>query len=313
MNASRFVIPETAREFGKIAEEVLSKGSAGRETVNLRRDGTPVQVDVSITLIEIGGQKRALVITRDITERKRLEAERAAAAKARIEELEKIDQMKDEFLEMTSHELKTPLTSMSSFVQLFLNGNLGKVTRRQQEGLESISEDTARLRSSIENIMQISKLESGMMKLSLENLNLGELIQNVVDGLKQLASNKRIKITQKINKLPTVRADRMLLGNVILNLVDNAIKFTPLNGEVSIGVKVKNDHVVVSVKDTGIGIPQEDMPKLFTKFFQVNHSVPGAGLGLSICKAIVEAHGGKIWVESQAGKGSTFSFTLPMK
>jgi signal transduction histidine kinase len=161
--------------------------------------------------------------------------------------------------------------------------------------------------------MQISKLESGMMKPSLENLNLGELIQNVVDGVKQLASNKRIKITQKINKLPTVRADRMLLGNVILNLVDNAIKFTPLNGEVSIGVKVKNDHVVVSVKDTGIGISQEDMPKLFVKFFQVDHSVPGAGLGLSICKAIVEAHGGKIWVESQAGKGSTFSFTLPMK
>lgn len=312
-NASQFVIPETAHRFNKIAEEILSKGSLEVETVNLRRDGTPVPVEVSIILMEIGGQKRVLVVTRDITERKRLEEERAAAAKARIEELEKIDQMKDEFLEMTSHELKTPLTSMSSFVQLFLDGKLGKVTRRQEEGLESISEDTARLRSSIENIMQISKLESGMMKLSLENLNLGELIQNVVDGLKQLAANKRIKITQKITKLPAVRGDKMLLGNVILNLVDNAIKFTPPNGEVSVGAKVKDDHVVVSVKDTGIGISREDVPQLFDKFFQVDHSVPGAGLGLSICKAIVEAHGGKIWAESQLGKGSTFSFTLPIK
>jgi PAS domain S-box-containing protein len=312
-NASQFVIPETARRFNKIAEEILSKGSLEVETVNLRRDGTPVPVDVSITLMEIGGQKRVLVVTRDITERKRLEAERAAAAKSRIEELEKRDQMKDEFLEMTSHELKTPLTSMSSFVQLFLDGKLGKVTKNQREGMESISEDAGRLRSSIENIMQISKLESGMMKLSLEDLQLRDLIQSVLDGLKQLAARKRVKITKKIAKLPTVRADRTLLANVILNLVDNAIKFTPTNGQVSIEAKVKKGQVIVSVRDTGIGISPHDIPQLFNKFFQVDHSVPGAGLGLSICKAIVGAHGGKIWVESQIGKGSTFSFTLPVK
>jgi len=313
MNASQFVIPETARRFNKIAEEILSKGSLDVETVNLRRDGTPVPVDVSITLMEVGGQKRVLVVTRDITERKRLEAERAAAAKARIDELEKIDQMKDEFMEMTSHELKTPLTSMSSFVQLFLDGKLGKVTRRQGEGLESISEDTARLRSSIEKIMEVSKLESGMMKLIPEDLHLWDVIPKVVERLKPLAAKKRIKIIQMTSKLPTVRADRELFEKVVSNLVENAIKYTLENGKISITTKAETDSVVVSVTDTGIGIAKEDIPQLFQKFFQVDHSVPGAGLGLAICENIVNSHGGKIWVESELGKGSTFSFSLPIK
>jgi signal transduction histidine kinase len=240
-------------------------------------------------------------------ERARQELERA------YEELKALDQMKDEFLEMMSHELKTPLTSMSSFVQLFLDGKLGELREQQRAGLGIISEDVKRLEGSVDKIMDISRLKSGVIKPVIKNLRLQEVIQSAVESLKPLAENRQIKITKKTTKLPMVRADRMLLYKVVLNLVDNAIKFTPQNGEVSIETEVEDSHVIVKVKDTGIGISEESMHHLFTKFFQVDHSTPGPGLGLSICKVIVEAHGGKIWVESQLGRGSTFSFTLPAK
>jgi hypothetical protein len=240
-------------------------------------------------------------------ERARQELERA------YEELKALDQMKDEFLEMTSHELKTPLTSMSSFVQLLLDGKLGKLMEQQKSGLEIISEDVKRLEDSVDKIMDISRLKSGVIKPVFKNLKLREVIQSAVESVMPFAYSKQVKITQKINKLPAVKGDKILLGKVVLNLVGNAIKFTPPNGEVSVESSVEDSHVVVSVKDTGIGIAKENMPQLFTKFFQVDHSTPGPGLGLSICKVIVEAHGGRIWAESQVGKGSTFCFTLPTK
>jgi PAS domain S-box-containing protein len=312
MNASKLVTPEISSRFNKITEELLSKGYFEIETINLRRDGTPVQVEVSITLIEIGGQKRVLAVTRDITERKRVAKEREAATKARIETLEKLDRMKDDLLEMTSHELKTPLTSMSSFVQLLLDGKLGKISRKQRDGLDSISDDTKRLRSSIDKIMEISRLESGVVKYNMETLQLSDVIRGVVDEVRQLAVEKNIKIDQMTARLPLVKADRKQVNTVISNLLENAIKFTPKNGKISIEARQEGTNVVVSVRDTGIGISKEDMKELFTKFYQADHSIPGSGLGLCICKAIVEAHSGKIWAESELGKGATFSFTLPI-
>lgn len=227
------------------------------------------------------------------------------------EELKSLDEMKDEFLAMSAHELKTPLTPMISFIQLILNEKLGKVSEEQKEALEIISQETRRLLASVNKIMYLTKLESKTIEPMLGDLQLRDLIQDIVKSMEQSAIQKKIILTQKITKLPLIKADRDYLRDVVSNLVDNAIKFTPDGGKISVEAKEKKDHILVKVKDTGIGISNEDISKLFTKGFQADHSIPGMGLGLSICKKLVEAHGGKMWVESELGKGSTFCFTLP--
>lgn len=228
-------------------------------------------------------------------------------------ELKSLDKMKDEFLCATSHELKTPLTSMVSLVRFLLDDKLGKLTEQQREYLELVSEDTKRLRDSIDKVLEISRLESGKMKLKMKNLQLADLIRDTVEKMEPLAKQKRITLIQKITKLPLISGDETQLAGVMTNLIDNAIKFTPEEGKVSIEAKRKKDHILVRVRDTGIGIASKNIPQLLIKFFQVDHSTPGAGLGLGICKMTVEAHGGKIWAKGKVGRGSTFSFTLPMK
>jgi signal transduction histidine kinase len=147
----------------------------------------------------------------------------------------------------------------------------------------------------------------------MKNLQLADLIQNTIKNMEPLVNQKRITLTQKIAELPLVRADGEQLAEVITNLVDNAIKFTPEGGRVTIEAKKERNNILVAVTDTGIGIAKKHMPMLFKKFFKADYSVPGTGLGLSICKKIIRAHGGRIWAKSERGKGSTFFFTLPLR
>jgi signal transduction histidine kinase len=228
-------------------------------------------------------------------------------------ELKVLSRMRDEFLSMTSHELKTPLTPIRSFLQLMESGKLGKFTKKQKEGLAVISAETERLKDSIDKLLRISRLELGKIELKTKNLRLSTLIQNTVERMEPAAKQKRITLIQKIAKLPVIRADEEQLAEVLNNLVDNAIKFTHEGGRVTVEAKRERDKVLVTVTDTGIGIAEEHMPMLFKKFFKVDYSVPGAGLGLSICKKIIRAHGGRMWAKSELGKGSTFFFTLPVK
>jgi len=276
------------------------------------KEGRRVEAILITRLIDYEGEKAILGIITDITEYRKAERERIAAEKTTAR-LKALNRMKDEFLSMTSHELRTPLTSISSFLQLMESGKLGKITRKQEEGLAAISAGVERLNSSIDKLLMISKLELGEMKLEMKNLRLADLIQNTVKKMEPLAKQKRIALTQKIAELPLVRADEEQLTEVLTNLVDNAIKFTPEGGEVTVEAKKEKDNILVMVEDTGIGIAKKNMPQLFTKFFQVDHSVPGTGLGLSICKKIVLGHGGRIWAKSTLGRGSTFFFTLPIK
>jgi signal transduction histidine kinase len=192
-----------------------------------------------------------------------------------------------------------------------LNEKLGGLTKEQKEALEIISQELQRLRASIDKIMEISKLESKEMELRLEKLQLRDPIQDTIKNMERLATKKRIILTQKITELPLIKADRECLVKILIDLIDNAIKFTPEGGKVSIEAEEKKDHILVKVKDTGVGVAKRDIPKLFTKGFQADYSSLGMGLGLHICKKLVEAHGGKIWVDSELGKGSIFSFTLP--
>jgi two-component system NtrC family sensor kinase len=235
------------------------------------------------------------------------------------EELKSLDELKSEFLVMASHELKTPLTPMISLIQLMLDGKLGELSEKQKDSLKIIFQEADRLRATFDKIMLLSKLESKKFEPYIidvskqEDLRLSDVIQDTVRIMGQLAIQKKIILTQKVTKLPLIKADRGYLRDILSNLVDNAIKFTPEGGKVSIETEEKKDHILVEVKDTGIGIAKEDIPKLFTKSFQADHSIPGMGLGLAICKNLVEAHGGKIWVESEFGKGSTFCFRLPKR
>ncbi len=228
-------------------------------------------------------------------------------------ELKALDQLKDEFLSMIAHELKTPLTPMSSFLQLIESEKLGEVTDKQRDALKIIFQEIGRMRGTIDKILEISRIESGKMKLELENLQLTDLIQNTIEKMRPIADQKGIALNQEVIELPLIRADGEWLRVVLNNLVENGIKFTPEGRPITVRAKLQEDAVLVEVIDTGIGIAPENIPKLFTKFSQIDYSVPGAGLGLSICKMIVEAHGGKIGVKSRLGKGSTFFFKLPVK
>lgn len=256
-------------------------------------------------------KEKLALLSKEELERK--VGERTAELETAYRELKAVDRMKDEFLSTTSHELKTPLTSIRSFLQLMNSGELGKITKRQKNAMEIIHKELGRLGGSIDKILEVSRLESGRMKPKMENLQLADIIQDTVKRMRPLAKQKRIILTQKIAELPLIRGDEEQLTEVMTNLIDNAIKFTPEGSRVAIDARKKKENILVEVKDTGIGLARRDMPQLFAKFFQAEHTVPGAGLGLSICKTIVETHGGKIRVESRLGEGSTFFVTLPIK
>ncbi len=233
--------------------------------------------------------------------------------KRAYEDLKALDRMKDEFLSMTSHELKTPLAPMTSLVRQMSGGELGELTKKQEKALGIIARGIERLRGSVEKILEISRLESGRMELHKEKLQLAPLVRDVIKRMKPSATLKKISLTQRMAKLPTIEADRGRVDEVLSCLIDNAIKFTPEGGRVDVATKRKGDNALIEVKDNGKGVAPNDIPKLFKKFFRADPSIPGIGLGLSICKRLVEAHGGKIRCESKLDKGSTFSFTLPVK
>ncbi|MBW6468758.1 MAG: response regulator [Coriobacteriia bacterium] len=225
--------------------------------------------------------------------------------------------MKNEFVSMVSHELRTPLTSIKGYVDLILDEDAGEINEMQREFLGIVQENSNRLVSLINDILDISRIESGRVHLRVEPLEMNEIIQGVVDTFRAVAKNSEIELTWVAeDPLPRAAGDRDRIGQVLMNLVSNAIKYSPGGGSVTIRARQDDEDVVVSVHDTGIGISAEDQEKLFTKFYRVDSSltrdIGGTGLGLSICKSVVELLGGDVGCESVAGEGSTFWFSLPM-
>lgn len=254
---------------------------------------------------KLEGSRSAMIYLLKDMDRARKELERA------YEDLKALDKIKGEFLSMTSHELKTPLTSMTSLMRQLSDRELGELTEKQESAVRIISRGVERLGGSIGKILEIQRLESGRFELRKEKLQLAPLVRDVVERMKPSGELKHISITQEIPELPQVEADKEHIDTVLTNFVENAVKYTPEGGEVTVEAEREGDQIIVRVRDTGSGIAKENLPKLFAKFFQVDHTKPGAGLGLAICKRLVEAHGGKIWCESEVGRGSTFSFALP--
>ena len=223
--------------------------------------------------------------------------------------------MKDSMIRDVTHELKSPVAQVQMAIGLWTGeANKEKMDKEKAKKLNTIIDDNIqRLKKTIQSILDLSVLESGRVAYQKEDLNLEELINQVTAGLKLLAEKKNLSLTTRIpDKLPEVSGDRQEITRLISNLIDNAIKYSE-SGEIVVSALRRPRKIEISVKDQGIGLstPKDNYDKLFDRFFQERSSSEGSGVGLAICKGIVEAHGGKIWVESEGkGKGTTFKFTL---
>lgn len=250
-----------------------------------------------------------------------LEDQVAARTKDLMEanqELAKANRLKSEFLASVSHELRTPLTSIIAFTELMLERIPGNLSERQEEYLQDIFQSSRRLLTSINDLLDLAKIEAGRMQLVLSDFRVGEVLSDVDRRMRPVAIKKGIRLNcESCPELPRVRADRSKVEQIILNLVSNAIKFTPSGGTVTLCGNYRDESsVVIMVRDTGIGIRREDQALIFESFRQADsptsRSQRGWGLGLALAKHLVGMHGGQIWVDSEPGKGSTFFFTLPL-
>ena len=241
------------------------------------------------------------------------------------QELRKIDAMKSEFVSVASHELRTPLAAIKNSVQLMLSGKTGEINENQVKFLSMAERNINRLTNILNDLLNLSKIESGKIELKFEDIELKGLIELTASSLRIQADGKSIQIEVEVpEQLPAVYGDPEKIEQILTNIIGNSIKFTAEGGKILITAKLLSPEkeggprhtVAVYVKDTGIGIPPEHLEPIFEKFHQVegslHRSVSGTGLGLAITKGLVEAHQGKIWVESEVGKGSTFTFTLPI-
>ena len=229
-----------------------------------------------------------------------------------------IDQMKSDFISLVSHELRTPLTSIIGFVSFILDGKAGSINDRQRNSLARVQRQSKRLAALINDLLDISRIESGRIQMEQEPISLLEIVTQRIEEIRPQADEKSIQMDLTApESVPTILGDEARMGQVFTNLIGNAIKFTPNNGEVSIKVRVDGNLLHIEVIDTGPGIPAEERQKVFDKFYQLSdistRKQGGSGLGLSITKSIVEAHGGKLWIDDgNQGKGSNFQFVLPL-
>lgn len=241
-----------------------------------------------------------------------------AALNEANERLREVAEMKEEFLALTTHDLRSPLTIISGVINFFTSGRLGELTPEQRHMVSMMERNTQSLIELVNDLLDAAKLESGSLQLELAAVEFAPLAGELRDAMSALAREKEIALTTDVpDRLPPAHADRAKLRRVLVNLLSNALKFTPKGGRVQLRVERAGDERLrISVTDTGVGIPAEDIERLFDKYEQARsratRSEKGTGLGLYITKQLVELHGGEIDVQSEVGHGSTFSFTLPV-
>jgi signal transduction histidine kinase len=240
---------------------------------------------------------------------------REIAEKSR--ELEAASRHKSEFLANMSHELRTPLNAIIGFSEVLAEGMFGEVNEKQTEYLNDILESGRHLLSLINDILDLSKIEAGRMELEATDFDLPSAIENALILVRERAGRRGITLGWEIDeRLGTIHADERKVKQVLLNLLSNALKFTPEGGRIDVRAGLRDDVAEISVTDTGVGIAPEDQEAVFEEFRQVgtaSKKVEGTGLGLALSRKFMELHGGKIWVKSQVGAGATFTFTLPLK
>lgn len=265
--------------------------------------------------------RRVMLLMEDITELTRLEEE-VRDSYGKLEnayaELKEEDEVKSDFISTASHELRTPLTVINSYLEMFEDGMLGELDEKQLDKLAIMRSQTDHMIRLVEDMLDTLRLESRKFKIQKYPLKLEKIAKSAVEEISKLADLKEHTMSLKTNgELPKIEGDAQRIKQVFNNLLTNAVKYTPNKGRIEVEIKEEKKHILVSISDTGMGIPEEEHEKIFEKFYTVGgkslmRESERMGLGLTIAKGIVEAHGGRIWVKSDGeGKGSSFYFTLP--
>jgi len=230
-------------------------------------------------------------------------------------QIEAASQHKSEFLANMSHELRTPLNAIIGFSEVLSEKMFGELNEKQEEYSKDIHASGQHLLSLINDILDLSKIEAGRMELELSDFHLPTALDSALTLVRERAGRRGIAVHLSVDeRLDQIQADERKVRQVVLNLLSNAIKFTPEGGRIDVAAMPKDGFVEVSVRDTGVGIAPEDQEAVFEEFRQVgtaDKKVEGTGLGLTLCRKFVELHGGRIWVKSQLGQGSVFTFTVP--
>ncbi len=264
----------------------------------VRKDESLLEIEVYSVPTTFGGRPATQCMVRDISREM------------------KIEQLRQSFFSNVSHELRTPLTTVSGYVKFLLGGKMGELDQSQVQALEAANDEADKLDRLIDTIIELSSFDSESYRLRLGDVDIARLIDETARSKESQAKHKDLRLEVNLpENLPHVVGDERRLELLMSNIIDNAVKFTPEGGTVKITGCEEGSDVVIEVSDTGIGIPKEEQSRIFDRFYQVDSSPTrtygGAGLGLSICKEIADLHGGRIEVESDAGKGSTFKVRLP--
>ena len=322
---SERVIAEKAVELGVPADfSLVGAALIGRGPVDMgfvRKDGEERQHRMSLSKVtDDRGQAIGYVSTsEDITERLQAEARLVEALETErqaVEQLREVDRVKDAFVSTVSHELRTPITSIRGYTELLVEGELGELAPRQLDAVRRIGSNSSRLLSLISELLTLSKLQARGLGEAREIVDLTQVVTAGIAVLSPAVARRDVELTVDLPSLPVpISGDRDMLERVVINLTDNALKFTPDGGHVDVALTSVDGCAVLEVVDTGIGVPAHEQHRLFDRFFRSSlaqeSAIPGSGLGLSIAHNIVERHGGTLEVCSEAGEGSTFRVRLP--
>jgi PAS domain S-box-containing protein len=292
-------------------------GKVEKETYSGRPDAW-----VSTTKMPLRDSRGQIIgtfgITRDVTAQIRAEqglALQALELSAQNERLRELDAQKDGFIALVSHELRTPLASIIGYVELLRDEHT--TDPRADEFAEVIERNARRLLRLVGDLLFLSGVQSGKMALELRSTDLADVVGQVMAGMRPAAKREHIDLALSATAAPRLAADPARIAQVLSNLISNAVKFTPDGGRVEVRLGTEGDQAVLAVADTGVGIPAADQERIFERFFRTalatRQAIPGTGLGLTIAKAIVEAHKGTISVDSDEGRGSTFKVCLPLR
>jgi len=295
-------------------KEIQKGGSLLAEGLQRRKDGTIFPVEASVNLLKYGNKSHIFAIARDITERKKSEE-----ISQENERLVYASKAKNDFLSNMSHELRTPLNAVIGFSELLKMKTIGDLTEKQEGYVDNIRYGGKHLLNVISDILDFSKLDAGKIELVIENISVPEILEQTIVMVEEIAKKSNVSVKKELApELEFIEVDKQRFIQILFNLLSNAIKFNrKKGGTVTITTQTEGDLAKFSVSDTGIGIKEGDKNKLFKNFEQLDSGISkkygGTGLGLAITKKLVELHGGKIWVDSELGAGSTFTFLLPIK
>nr|WP_246299418.1 ATP-binding protein [Nocardioides panaciterrulae] len=309
-------------DFGAVALAMAAPARGSDDIRFVRRDGTERTHSMTLDrIVDDRGRVTGYVSTsEDVTERVELQrtlVEALATERTAVERLREVDRVKETFVSSVSHELRTPITSIVGYLEMLDSGDFGTLTEAQADAVRRVSVNSSRLLLLIDDLLTLSRIEDDGLVISDRALDLRVLLRTGYDVVAPAWAGRDLDVRLEMPAEPVpFLGDRDMIERVVVNLLGNAVKFTPEGGEVALCLATRGDSALVEVRDTGIGIPAEEHARIFSRFFRSStaqrNAIPGSGLGLSIARAVVERHGGRIELASGEGRGTTFRVWLPI-